>query len=173
MTISKRHIMESNQRLIRQIERDIFHAADGAWEKVYSSFCKQHGDLSGNRVMQFKYKGEIYRLTDDVPLRSGIRPLHPTLVPEFESAYQMFVTEVEEEKRVLKNMLADAIRVAKYAEDLFDMLPELMHESIVEAGFFQAEDKPMTSVDQIEAFKEKYAESFSIFDLRKSVGAFM
>lgn len=173
MAVDRMHIMASNQRLIRQIEKDLFDEAQQAWIKVYSAFCKRHGDLNPDRVMQFKYKGEHYYLSEDVPLRSGVKPIHKELEPEFQDAYSMFVQELEEEKRILKNMLAHAIRIAKYAEDLLELLPEIMHDSIKEAGFFQSDDKPDMQVEQAKQFKEYYEQYFGIFDLRKSVGALM
>ena len=173
MAVDRLHIMASNQRLIRQIEKDIFDDAHQAWVKVYSSFCKRHGDLQPDKVMQFKYKGEHYYLADDVPLRSGVKPIHKELEPEFQQAYAMFVQEVEEEQRILKNMLSHAIRIAKFAEDLLELLPEIMHESIKEAGFFQADDKPFMTKEQSDIFYELYSDYFNIFDLRKSVGALM
>lgn len=173
MAVDRLHIMASNQRLIRQIEKDLFDEAHKAWIKVYSAFCKRHGDLTPNRVMQFKYKGVHYYLADDVPLRSGVKPLHKDLEDEFHGAYLMFVQELEEEKRILKNMLAHAIRISKYAEDLLDLLPDIMHDSIKEAGFFQAEDKPEMQVEQVKQFKELYEQYFNLFDLRKSIGALM
>lgn len=171
MTLMSRHIMASNQRLIRQIERELFDDAEKSWVKVYSSFCKKHGELDPSKIMQFKYKGELFKLEEDVPLRGGVKQLHPDLIPEFESAYIMFVQEVETEKRILKNMLAHAIRIAKYTEDLLELLPEIMHHAVTEAGFFQEENKPLMSVDQAQEFKDMYGQYFSLFDLRKSVGA--
>lgn len=173
MAIDRMHIMASNQRLIRQIERDLFDDAANAWIKVYSTFCKRHGDLSPNRIMQFKYKGEVYKLAEDVQLRSGVKPIHPELEGEFKQVYAMFVEELGEEKRILQNMLSHAIRIAKYSEDLIELLPEIMHESITEAGFFQAESKPMMSEAQAKEFKEAYSKYFDLFDLRKTVGALM
>ena len=173
MAIERIHIMQSNMRLIRQIERDLFDDAAKSWVKVYSSFCKRHGDMMPDRVMQFKYQGTHFHLDDDPPLRGGVKPLHAELVPEFAQAYTMFVSELNEEKRILQNMLAHAIRIAKYAEDLIDLLPEIMHESISEAGFFQADEKPLMSVKQAEEFKELYEQYFGMFDLRKTIGALM
>lgn len=167
------YIMSSNQKLIRQIEKDLFDDAEGAWVKVYASFCKRQGELNHDNIMQFKYKGNVYKLQEDVVLRSGVRALNKELEPEFKEAYAMFVTELEEEKRVLKNMLSHAIRIAKYAEDLIDLLPEIMHESINEAGFFQSEAKQFMSVEQAEQFKAIYEKHFDMFDLRKTVGAVM
>lgn len=173
MTIDRMYIMSSNQRLINQIEKDLFDDANKAWIKVYSTFCKRHGELMPDRVMQFKYKGEIYKLAEDVALRSGVKPLHKELEPEFKEVYSMFVEEVEAERRVLKNMLSHAIRIAKFAEDLIDLLPEIMHDSINEAGFFQSESKQFMSVEQANKFKELYAEHMDIFDLRKTIGTIM
>lgn len=167
------HIMSSNQRLIRQIERNLFHDAEKAWVKIYAQFCKRHSDLNPDRIMQFKYKGEVYKLAEDVLLRSGVKPLHKELEAEFADSYAMFVTELNEEKRILKNMLSHAIRIAKYAEDLIDILPEIMHESIGEAGFFQADSKPLMTVDQVEQFTATYEKYFDLFDLRKTIGNLM
>lgn len=173
MAIDRMYIMNSNQRLIRQIEKDLFEDADKAWIKVYSTFCKRQGELSPDHIMQFKYKGVVYKLAEDVALRSGVKPLHKELEAEFKEVYSMFVEEVEAEKRVLKNMLAHAIRIAKFAEDLLDLLPEIMHDSINEAGFFQSEDKQFMSVEQADKFKEIYSEYMGMFDLRKTIGTVM
>lgn len=173
MTIDRMHIMSSNQRLIRQIEKDLFHDAEKAWVKIYAQFCKRHGDLNPDRIMQFKYKGEVYKLAEDVLLRSGVKPLHKELETEFADSYAMFVTELNEEKRILKNMLSHAIRIAKYAEDLIDILPEIMHESVGEAGFFQADSKPLMTVDQVEQFTATYEKYFDLFDMRKTIGNLM
>lgn len=173
MAIDRMHIMSSNQRLIRQIQKDLFDDADKAWIRVYSQFCKRQAEMNHNSIMQFKFKGDVYKLEEDVALRSGVKPLHKELEPEFLEAYAMFVTELKEEKRVLQNMLSHAIRIAKYAEDLLDILPEIMHDSINEAGFFQHEDKPFMSVEQADKFKEQYGPYFDMFDLRKTVGALM
>lgn len=165
--------MLSNQRLIRQVERDLFSDADVAWEKVYSQFCKRQADLDPKKVMQFKYKGKIYKLAEDVQLRSGVMPLNKELEPEFSQLYAMFVTEAENEKRVLKNMLAHAIRIAKYEEDLLELLPKIMHESIQESGFFQHEDKPLMSVKDADSFRAMYSQYFDMFDMRKTIGSIM
>ena len=171
--VDRKHIMSSNQRLLRQIHRDVFAGAERAWIRIYSSYCKQHGDLNKDTIMQFKYQGEVFKLEEDVQLRSGIKPLHPELVADFEEAYKMFVTDMEYEKRILKNMMAHAIRIAKYSEDLIELLPSVLHDSIYEAGFFQASDKPLMSVEQEEAFKKTYEEYFSLFDLRFTLGSVM
>ena len=173
MSVNMMHIMSSNQRLIRQIEKDLFDDAEQAWVRIYASFCKRHAELNRDSIMQFKFKGEVYKLKEDVALRSGVKPLNKELEPEFKEVYSMFVTELETEKRVLKNMLSHAFRMAKYSADLIDLLPEIMHESINEAGFFQADHKPFMSVDQAAEFKARYEEHFGIFDLRKTVGAIM
>lgn len=173
MAIDRMHIMSSNQRLIRQIHKDLFEDADKAWTRVYAQFCKKQAELNHDGIMQFKFKGDVYKLEEDVTLRSGVKPLRKELEPEFLEAYAMFVTELSEEKRVLQNMLSHAIRIAKYAEDLLELLPEIMHDSINEAGFFQAEEKQYMSVEQAEQFKERYAQYFDMFDLRKTVGALM
>ena len=173
MAIDRMYIMSSNQRLIRQIEKDLFEDAEKAWVRVYASFCKRQGELNHDHIMQFKYKGEIYKLQEDVALRSGVKQLHKELEPEFKEVYAMFVTELEAEKRVFKNMISHAIRIAKYAEDLIDLLPEIMHDSINEAGFFQSEDKNLMSIEQADQFKELYEKHFDMFDLRKTVGALM
>ena len=173
MSISNMHIMKSNQRLIRQVEKDLFDDAEQAWVRIYASFCKRHADLNRDSIMQFKFKGEVYKLIEDVSLRSGVKPLHKELESEFKEVYAMFVTELETEKRVLKNMLSHAFRIAKYSEDLIDLLPEIMHESINEAGFFQADHKPFMSVDQAAEFKAIYEKHFDLFDLRKTVGSIM
>lgn len=165
--------MESNLRLIRQIERDLFGEADKAWIKVYSSFCKRHGELDSNRIMQFKYKGEHFKLTEDVALRSGVRPLHPSLVEEFQDVYSMFVEETRKEKAILKNMLAHAIRISKYAEDLIDLLPEVMHRAIGESGFFQMDSKPLMQIEQAEEFKRLYGNYADLFESRITLGALM
>lgn len=173
MSISTMHIMSSNQRLIRQIEKDLFDDAEQAWVRIYASFCKRHAELNHDTIMQFKFKGEVYKLKEDVTLRSGVKPLHKELEPEFKEVYAMFVTELEEEKRVLKNMLSHAIRIAKYSEDLIDILPEIMHDSINEAGYFQADYKPYMSVDQAAEFRAIYEKHFELFDLRRTIGAIM
>lgn len=173
MSISTMHIMSSNQRLIRQIEKDLFDDAEQAWVRIYASFCKRHAELNHDTIMQFKFKGEVYKLKEDVTLRSGVKPLHKELEPEFKEVYAMFVTELETEKRVLKNMLSHAIRIAKYSEDLIDILPEIMHDSINEAGYFQADYKPYMSVDQAAEFRAMYEKHFELFDLRRTIGAIM
>ena len=173
MAIDRMYIMSSNQRLIRQIEKDLFEDADKAWAKVYAQFCKKQAELNHDGIMQFKYKGDLYKLEEDVFLRSGVKPLHKELEGEFATAYAMFVTELNEEKRVLKNMLSHAFRIAKFSEDLLELLPEIMHESIHEAGFFQHEDKPFMVTEQSDKFKELYAQYFGMFDLRKTIGSVM
>lgn len=173
MAIDRMYIMSSNQRLIRQIERNLFDDADKAWTRVYAQFCKRQAELNHDSIMQFKFKGEVYKLEEDVVLRSGVKPLNKELEPEFLEAYAMFVTELSEEKRVLKNMLSHAIRIAKFAEDLLELLPEIMHDSINESGFFQHEDKQFMSVDQVAQFKELYEPHFDMFDLRKTIGSVM
>lgn len=173
MAVNKMHIMSSNQRLIRQIERDLFDEANKAWVKLYASFCKRQGELNPDRIMQFKFRGELYKLDEDVYLRSGVKPLHKDLEPEFMESYAMFVTELTEEKRILKNMLSAAFRIAKYSEDLIQLLPEIMHDSINESGFFQAQEKPYMSVEQVEEFIKNYSQYFSLFDLRKTIGVVM
>lgn len=171
MSISSRYIMESNLRLINQIERDLFKDAESAWKKMYSQYCKRHANLMHDTIMQFKYSGQVFKLEDDVMLRHGIKPLHQDLVPEFQELYSMFVTEVETEKRILQNMLSHAIRIAKFVEDLIEILPSILHVSINEAGFFQAEDKPYMTEAQVTEFHSMYKEHFSLFDLRKTIGA--
>lgn len=173
MSISRVHIMESNLRLINQIQRELFDEADKAWIKVYSSFCKKHGQLDPSKIMQFKYKGEHFMLSEDVMLRAGVRPLHDSLVDEFQAVYSMFVEETRREKSILKNMLAHAIMISKYAEDLIDILPEVMHGAINESGFFQMDDKPLMQQSQADAFKERYAQYTDMFEARKTVGALM
>lgn len=173
MSLSRMHIMSSNQRLINKIYKDIFEDADIAWNKMYAPFCKRQADLNQDGILQFKYKGVQYKLAEDVMLRGGVKTLHKDLEEEFYQIYKMFVEEVDEEKRILKNMLAHAIRIAKYTEDLIDILPPIMHDSINEAGFFQAEDKPYMSVEAANQFKEYYGKYFGLFDLRKSIGVLM
>ena len=173
MSFSRSHVMASNQRLINQINRDLFGQARKAWQRVYTEFCKRHGDLIPNKVMQFKFKGVTYFIEGDNVLRSGVQQLHPSLKEEFESAYTMFVVELGEEMRICQNMLAHAIRIAKYAEDLIELLPECMHAAIHEAGFFQMEDKPSMSIDDVKLFKEEYEQYFTKFDMRILLGAAM
>lgn len=173
MAVTRSHVMASNQRLIRQINSDLFGSAQKAWQRVYSEFCKRHGALMPNRVMQFKYKGITYALEDDVILRSGVQQLHPDLVPEFKEAYQMFVVDLTEEARICQNMVAHAIRIAKYAEDLLEILPECMHSAIHESGFFQLEDKPPMSIDDVATFKEEYEKYYDLFAVRLMLGATM
>ena len=173
MSFSRSHVMASNQRLIRQINYDLFGQAYKTWERVYTEFCKRHGDLMPNKVMQFKFKGITYFIKGDNVLRSGVQQLHPALQAEFASAYTMFVVELEEEVRICQNMLAHAIRIAKYAEDLIELLPECMHAAIHEAGFFQMEDKPSMSIDDAKLFKEEYEQYFNKFDMRILLGATM
>ena len=173
MSFSRSHVMASNQRLIRQINYDLFGQAYKTWERVYTEFCKRHGDLMPNKVMQFKFQGITYFIKGDNVLRSGVQQLHPSLQAEFESAYNMFVVELSEESRICQNMLAHAIRIAKYAEDLIELLPECMHAAIHEAGFFQMEDKPSMSIDDVKLFKEEYEQYFTKFDMRILLGAAM
>lgn len=173
MAVDRMHIMSSNMRLINQIEKDLFSDAEKVWSKVYAQFCKRQAELTPERIMQFKYKGELYKLNEDVALRGGVKPLHKELLPEFEEAYKMFVTELDEEKYILKNMISHAIRIAKYAEDLLELLPPIMHPSIEEAGFFQSEAKQFMSVEQAEQFKAIYEKHFDMYDLRKTVGSLM
>ena len=173
MSFSRSHVMASNQRLIRQINRDLFGQANKAWQRVYSEFCKRHGNLMPNKVMQFKFKGVTYFIEGDNVLRSGVQQLHPSLKEEFESAYNMFVLELDDEVRICHNMLAHAIRIAKYAEDLIELLPECMHAAIHEAGFFQMEDKPSMSIDDVKIFKEEYEKYFDKFDARILLGVIM
>jgi len=167
MSFSRSHVMASNSRLVRQINRDLFGQANKAWERVYAEFCMP------NKVMQFKFKGVTYFIEGDNVLRSGVQQLHPSLKEEFESAYTMFVVELGEEMRICQNMLAHAIRIAKYAEDLIELLPECMHASVHEAGCFQMEDKPPMSIDDVKLFKEEYEQYFSKFDMRILLGATM
>ncbi len=173
MSIDRMHIMNANNRLIKRVTASIYHDATFAWEKVYSSFCKRHGELMPNKVMQFKYKGTQYKLAEDVMVMSGVRQLHESLVPEFENVYAMFVSEVDNEKRILQNILSHAIRIAKYSEDLIELLPEVMHEAIIESGFFQSDDKPYMSTEQSKQFQELYSEHFGLFDVRKAIGLAM
>jgi len=173
MSFSRSHVMASNQRLIKQINRDLFGQANKTWQRVYTEFCKRHGNLMPNKVMQFKFKGVTYFIEGDNVLRSGVQQLHPSLKEEFESAYTMFVVELEEEACICQNMLAHAIRIAKYAEDLIELLPECMHAAIHEAGFFQMEDKPPMSIDDVKLFKEEYEKYFDKFDMRVLLGATM
>ena len=173
MSFSRSHVMASNQRLIRQINYDLFGQAYKTWERVYTEFCKRHGDLMPNKVMQFKFKGITYFIKGDNVLRSGVQQLHPSLKEEFESACTMFVVELEEEVRICQNMLAHAIRIAKYAEDLIELLPECMHTAVHEAGFFQMEDKPSMSIDDVKLFKEEYEQYFTKFDMRVLLGVTM
>ena len=70
-------------------------------------------------------------------------------------------------------MLSAAFRIAKYSEDLIQLLPEIMHDSINESGFFQAQEKPYMSVEQVEEFIKNYSQYFSLFDLRKTIGVVM
>ena len=84
MSFSRSHVMASNQRLINQINRDLFGQAHKAWQRVYSEFCKKHGNLMPNKVMQFKFKGVTYFIEGDNVLRSGVQQLHPSLKEEFE-----------------------------------------------------------------------------------------
>ena len=173
MSFSRSHVMASNQRLIRQINYDLFGQAYKTWERVYAEFCKRHGDLMPNKVMQFKFQGITYFIKGDNVLRSGVQQLHPSLQAELESAYTMFVVELSEESRICQNMLAHAIRIAKYAEDLIELLPECMHAAVHEAGFFQMEDKPSMSIDDVKLFKEEYEQYFTKFDMRILLGATM
>ena len=173
MSFSRSHVMASNQRLINQINRDLFGQANKTWQRVYTEFCKRHGDLMPNKVMQFKFKGVTYFIEGDNVLRSGVQQLHPSLQAEFASAYTMFVVELNEESRICQNMLAHAIRIAKYAEDLIELLPECMHAAIHEAGFFQMEDKPSMSIDDAKLFKEEYEQYFTKFDMRVLLGVTM
>ncbi|WAW11632.1 hypothetical protein nACB1_056 [Acinetobacter phage nACB1] len=173
MSFSRSHVMASNQRLINQINRDLFGQANKAWERVYTEFCKRHGELMPNRVMQFKYKGVTYFIEGDTVLRSGVQQLHESLKQEFNDAYQMFVVELSEEARICQNMVSHAIRIAKYAEDLLELLPECMHAAINEAGFFQMESKPLMSLDDVKAFKDEYEQYFTKFDMRVLLGATM
>ena len=173
MSFSRSHVMASNQRLIRQINYDLFDQAYKTWERVYTEFCKSHGDLMPNKVMQFKFQGITYFIKGDNVLRSGVQQLHPSLKEEFESVYNMFVLELDDEVRICHNMLAHAIRIAKHAEDLIELLPECMHAAIHEAGFFQMEDKPPMSIDDVKLFKEEYEKYFDKFDARILLGVLM
>lgn len=171
--VTNRHIMQSNIRLIYAIKKSIFKGSDDAWCKVYSEICKRHGELMPNRVMQFKFKGIHFHLKDDTRLYSGVQQLHPSLVDEFQQAFKMFVTDANEERRIAQNMIAHAIRISKYTEDLLELLPASMHEAITDAGFFQPENKPPMSIDDVNGFKELYSEQMSIFDVRKFLGVSM
>ena len=48
-----------------------------------------------------------------------------------------------------------------------------MHAAIHEAGFFQMEDKPPMSIDDVKLFKEEYEKYFDKFDMRILLGATM
>ena len=173
MSVTNHHIMASNNRLLRQVHRHIYHDAESAWIKVFSTFCKRQAEYVPNKVMQFKYKGVQYHLNDDVPLRAGVRPLAKELEEEFKEVYSMFVSEVDNEQRIFQNMMSHAIRIAKYTEDLIDLLPPVFHDPINESGFFQKEDKPLMSVAQAEEFKAQYEQYYGLFEMRKTIGNVM
>lgn len=171
--LGRKQVMDSNARLLRQMNRDLFDSANGAWKRITAQFCKRHAEASHHSIMQFKYKGIHYFLDEDVPLRAGVQPLHTSLVDEFQQSFSMFVEEVTNEKRILQNMVSHAIRIAKYQEDLIELLPEVLHKSIEEAGFFQLDDKPEMSVSDVEQFNAIHAEYFSVFDMRRMIGVAM
>lgn len=135
--------------------------------------CKRQAELNHDYIMQFKFKGVLYHLQDDVPLRSGVRELRPELLDEFLPVYQMFVVDVEQEMILLKNMVAHAIRISKVAEDLIELLPEVMHPSIENSGFFTMDDKEYMSVAQADEFKAMYGEHLESFNTRKLLGGIM
>ena len=62
MSFSRSHVMASNQRLIRQINYDLFGQAYKTWERMYTEFCKRHGDLMPNKVMQFNGNNDQNRM---------------------------------------------------------------------------------------------------------------
>ena len=164
------HVMHSNNRLISQIERHIFEKSDKAWKKMCDQFCKRQADMYKDHILQFKYAGTPYKLNEDVWVNYGIKQLHPELVPEFEAVYKMFVTGVREEKRHLQNILAHAIRISKYEEDLLDLLPPVMHSSVTESGFFQMPNKPQMEPRDKEMFLFLYEKYFHLFDERRLTG---
>lgn len=171
--LARKQVMDSNARLLRQMHKDLFESANGAWKRIVAQFCKRQAEAYHNGIMQFKYKGIHYFMDEDVPLRGGVKPLHETLVPEFQPSFAMFVEEVTEEKRILQNMVAHAIRIAKYQEDLLQLLPEVLHPSIQEAQFFQLPSKPEMLMSDVEEFNRIYEQHFGIFDMRKMIGATM
>ena len=164
------HVMHSNNRLLLRLESYIFSGSMEAWEKVCNQFCKRQADLNKDHILQFKYAGKQYKLKDDVYVHYGMKQLHPELLPEFEASYNMFVKEVEEERRIFTNMLSHAIRIAKYEEDLIKLLPPVMHSSITESGFFQMPHKPEMHPADLEKFKELYEQYFHLFDERRLIG---
>lgn len=170
MSISGRNIMENNRRLISRIFNSVYGDANKTWKRIIAEFCKRHAQLTTAHVMQFKYEGTHYHMDEDVPLRGGVKNLHPNLVEEFKEPYKMFVIEVKEEQRLLTNMLADAIRYAKYTEDLLDLLPEFMHEAITDVGFFQLDSKPEMSIDNKRTFLDAHAQYFALFETRTLLG---
>lgn len=171
--LERRQVMDNNARILRQIDRDLFVPANTAWKKIIAQFCKRQAELNHDSIMQFKYKGVHYFMDEDVPLRGGVKPLHEALVPEFTPSYLMFVEEVNEEKRILQNMMAHALRIAKYQEDLLQILPEVLHVSLKEVQYFQLVNKPEMSMSDVEQFNSLYEKYFSMFDMRRMIGATM
>lgn len=173
MSYGARHVMESNQRLIRAITNAIYGKTDQAWYRAYSTMCKRQADLNKDTIMQFKYDGKVYHLQDEPPMRAGVKQLRPELLDEFKPLYEMFVIELQEEQRVLRNMLAHAIRIAKVTEDLLELLPEIMHAAIEDAGFFCMPHKPMMVEEQVEEFRRLYGDVGDVYNTRVLIGAVM
>lgn len=171
--LTMHHVMASNQRLLRQIHKELFEDANKAWVRVYSATCKQHGELMPDKVMQFKYQGVQYALEGDMLLRTGVKQLHPSLVEEFKGLYEMFVTEVNREKEILTHMLSSAFRIAKFEEDLLELLPKVMHSAINESGYFSLETKALMQEHDKAKFLELYEKYFDLFEIRKTIGRVM
>lgn len=169
--LERRQVMDNNARILRRIDSDLFIPANAAWKKITAQFCKRQAELNHDSIMQFKYKGEHYFMDEDVPLRGGVKPLHEALVPEFKPSYAMFVEEVNEERRILQNMMAHALRIAKYQEDLLQILPDVLHPSIQEVQYFQLANKPEMLMSDVEQFNSLYEKYFSMFDMRRMIGA--
>ena len=63
--------------------------------------------------------------------------------------------------------------VLRSIQRIIELLPEVMHEAIIESGFFQSDDKPYMSTEQSKQFQELYSEHFGLFDVRKAIGLAM
>lgn len=134
--------MAMSIELLRLVET----AAEKAWRKVLQKYLSDNIRLTGQQQIAFRYQREFF-CVDPAPitaLRAHSVDLHPSLHKQFTEDVDFHITQFNQTKAELKHLFLAVFRHAKTKEELYPVLPRILHSSIENMEF-----KPMNSAKGI------------------------
>lgn len=167
--ISRRVESRSIAEMCQAISKAVSDPSRILLQRVANEYCMEQAKYDPNGLMQFRYKGEIFKLEDDkINLRA--LPLHPVLVERFDPHFALYHTDMIELRQKMLWYLSDVSRLAATQEDLYKLLPEAAAPIIDSLSFITNKPKNQLTDSQVEEVRTKYAELIDNINYRLFLG---